>query len=212
MSIFANIILFLSSLLLLIDIAPSDFSSSHIKQKEAIALLEKHQNIFDDQSAKIDFGNQRHIVDPQSFQTLKQFINDNSPLAKNIKWERVVGVGYSSIAIPVGNNKLEAFRPIYVAVLPADNKTIMELSPVGEMLDLNKWIISQHQRSLISTAIILLMVGFFIQLILSILEKTDKGKNNNQSAPLITNISLEPEAAPNIKANPDTQKDINTKE
>ena len=95
---------------------------------------------------------------------LKQFVIDNSPNSGDVEWERAIGIGYSVISLPVAKNKLEAFRPLYIALSPNANETVIDLIPVGELLDLNRWLDSRHQGSLTFSALILLTVGFFMQL------------------------------------------------
>jgi len=174
-NIIANVFLFISSVLLLINVAPSDFYPNHQKMTRAVELLKKERNILKPlKGIKIDFGKHNGIFDESAFELLKEFVKENSPQSGYVDWQRATGIGYLTISLPVAKNKLEAFRPLYIALIPNINESDMDLIPVGEFLDLNKWLASHHQGSLTITALILLTIGFFMQLFASIWPKKSK--------------------------------------
>lgn len=74
-------------------------------------------------------------------------------------------MGYGSMFIPVGQNKLDAFHSLYVTLLPKAGSTVFEIVPVGQLEDLDRWLSRWHQSSLTLTAAITLAVGFLLQLL-----------------------------------------------
>jgi hypothetical protein len=64
----------------------------------------------------------------------------------------MIGVGFSTVSVPVGQFKVDALHPLYVAIMPAGEGTSLELIPVGQLEDLDRWIMSWHQSALTFTA------------------------------------------------------------
>lgn len=173
--IITNFILFLSSLLLLIDIAPSDFSPLHSNRIKAIENLKEYQNI----ARHIPHTNfktqqQNILVDDKTFETLKDLIIANSSAAKNINWDNVIGIKYDVISIP---NASFAIRTLYITIMPSKATDIAPVVPIGELQDLDKWLYARHQGSLTFSALILLVFGFFLQLVSSVIN----GKENQNT-------------------------------
>jgi hypothetical protein len=106
------------------------------------------------------------VVDPVSAHTLADLIRNRSLLGHTVPWDRAVGVGFSTISIPVGPLKLDGFHPLYIAVMPIEASTTLELIPVGQLEDIDRWLSAWHQSSITVTAAIFLTVGFLLQLIL----------------------------------------------
>lgn len=178
--IIANVLLFLSSLLLLIDIAPSDFFPLYSKRVNAIQVLKKNQNIVRHiPHTNIVSQTQNILVDDNSFEILKDLIIANSSHAEDINWDAVLGIKYDIISVP---NSLFDIRTLYVVIMsPTD--TAPSLIPVGELHDLDKWLHSRHQGSLTLSALILLMFGFLLQLSSSIINgKKDQSKQDSNNA------------------------------
>jgi hypothetical protein len=48
------------------------------------------------------------------------------------------------LSLPVGQLKVDAFHPLYVVVTPPGDATPLELIPVGQLEDLDRWITSWH--------------------------------------------------------------------
>jgi hypothetical protein len=167
----ANFILFLSSLLLLIDIAPRDFLPSHKRRVQAVQALREKHNILGPLPSNVNVAPENLgmtiVRDPASYAVLADFIRYRSPLTTNVDWSRAVGIGYAVQSLPVGAAKLEAFRPLYVVQMPTGEETRFRLIPVGQLEDLEAWLFQQRQGSLTRVALILLVIGFFFQLVLS---------------------------------------------
>ena len=89
------------------------------------------------------------------------------PLAHGIDWARAIGIGYAIQSLPVGQAKLEAFRPLYVMLIPNGPGTQVTLIPVGQLGDLDSWLTQQRQGSITQLALVLLVIGFFLQLVSS---------------------------------------------
>lgn len=183
--IIANLILFLSSLLLLIDIAPSDFSPLHINRITAIENLRKYQNIAR-HIPRTNFKTQQQniLVDDKTFETLKDLIVANSTAAKNINWDSVIGIKYDIISVP---NASFAIRTLYVVIMPLKDVDIAAAIPIGELQDLDKWLYARHQGSLTFSALFLLFLGFLLQLVSSIIHskknKKKQKKENTETNP-----------------------------
>jgi len=66
--------------------------------------------------------------------------------------------------MPVGSLKLESFYPLYIIEAPEgeDNKCI--LRPVGQLSDLDVWLSSWRFSGMTKTAVVLLFLGFMLQL------------------------------------------------
>ena len=172
LEIAANGTLFLSSLLLLIDIAPHDFLPLHKKRVRAIELLRAKRNILIEMPAnhKIVAENPSMslVQDSESYAVLAEFMRQRSPLARGVDWAKAIGVGYAVQSLPVGKAKLEAFRPLYVAMIPDGEESQLTLVPVGQLGDLDTWVSQQRQGSITKLAFILLVIGFFLQLVSSV--------------------------------------------
>lgn len=170
--IVANVVLFLSSLLLLIDVAPHDFLPRHKQRVRAFDALRERKNILrklsDDINIKPGSGEMSIIQDNESYEVLAEFIRLRAPLAQGIDWSKAVGVGYAIQSIPVGGSKLEAFKPLYVALTPDGGETELNLVPVGQLGDIPTWLAQQRMGSVTRLAMALLVVGFLLQLICSI--------------------------------------------
>jgi hypothetical protein len=165
----ADALLFLSGLLLLVDLAPRDFMPRFARQKAALARLREHHNLIlqppPGVNFKVETETMKMAEDPAAVRTLAELIRERSSLAHTVPWERLVGVGFSTISAPVGHLKVAAFYPLYIAVSPvAADAPSLELIPVGHLEDLDRWITSWHQSSLTVTAATLLTVGFLLQL------------------------------------------------
>jgi hypothetical protein len=165
----ADLLLFLSGLLLLIDFAPRDLFPSQRANRQAVAILRAQRNLLGDLPVGLSAQGQTPTEaishDPQTVTALVALIKQQSDLAHTVDWSRAVGVGYSAISIPVAQNKLDAFHPLYVTMLPRPNTTAFELAPVGQLEDLDRWLSRWHQNSLTAAAAILLAIGFLLQLL-----------------------------------------------
>ncbi len=173
----ANVLLFLSSLLLLIDIAPKDFFPSYNKQVKAVSKLIKYENIIgyvpNGVNIKPESLGMSIVPDIDAYRTLKKIVEDNSNYSSSVHCSRAIGIGYSVVSIPVAKNKLDAFRPLYIVELPENQKdTSLILTPVGQLQDLNTWLSIQRQTSLTTAAIVLLFIGFFLQLVQSLFSES----------------------------------------
>jgi hypothetical protein len=68
--------------------------------------------------------------------------------------------------------------------MPDELSNTMILIPVGQVSDMDIWLDAKHQGSLTLTAIILLLLGFFLQLVLTFMPdkatygKVDKKQNH----------------------------------
>lgn len=91
-------------------------------------------------------------------------IKQRSRLTAGISWDRAVGVGYTTISWPVGPYKLEAVHPLYIVLAPQGSGTQLDLVPVGQLEDLDRWLSERRQSSLTILALLLLSVGFLLQL------------------------------------------------
>ena len=168
--IIGNTLLCLSAFLILIDFAPHDFLPSYKKLVKSIQKLEEKKNILGDipKDINIKMESGKMSSDPNAFKILSHFIKENSLLLSNISWPNVIGVGYSAARFPVHNHTLEVFHPLYLINIPADKSDTLNLVPAGQLSDLKEWLKRKHLASINKTAIILLALGFFLQIIVSI--------------------------------------------
>jgi hypothetical protein len=168
-SLVTNFILFISSLLLLIDLAPRDFAPSYRKRVDAISKLTRYQNIIGYVPIGVNIKTQNPamsiVPEIDAYRILKDMVQEYSPYAGTVKWNRAIGIGYSTLRLPVGKLAVDAFHPLYIVETPDSTKPDeLLLRPVGQLPDLTKWISEQHQSSMTQTAILLLVIGFFLQL------------------------------------------------
>jgi hypothetical protein len=170
LGLLADALLFLSGLLLLVDLAPRDLLPKAIRQKNALQRLRENHNLLFSlpPHTSIQPANQemKLVVDPTSARTLVDLIRSRSALAHTVPWDRAVGVGFSTMSIPVGPLKLDGFHPLYIAVMPGAESSTLELIPVGQLEDIDRWLTAWHQSSVTVTAAIFLTAGFLLQLIL----------------------------------------------
>ena len=79
----ANTLLFVSGLILLIDVAPVDWSSEHARQDQAIAKVRQNHNIaigpHPVPDVTIDFGNEGGIFDSEAVEVLTKMIRKHRP-------------------------------------------------------------------------------------------------------------------------------------
>jgi hypothetical protein len=119
----ADVLLFLSGLLLLIDLSPRDFMPRFARQKAALAHLREHHNLTlpppPGVDSKPETQSMKMAEDPASVHILADLIRKRSPLADTVRWDQMVGVGFSTVSAPVGQLKIDAFHPLYVAIMPA---------------------------------------------------------------------------------------------
>jgi hypothetical protein len=115
--------------------------------------------------------------DPDNFAILSEFIRERSSVEHTVIWGNAIGVGFSTISLPVGPAKLDAYYPLYIVELPQPGGTVLQLRPVGQLLDLDKWLADWHQTSLTNTALLLLVAGFFLQLVEAFLSASANKKN-----------------------------------
>jgi hypothetical protein len=165
-----NLILFLSSLLLLIDLAPRDFFPTYRKRVDAVSKLTRYQNIIGYVPIGVNIKPQTAgmsiVPEIDAYLLLKDMVQEYSPYAGSVQWNKAIGIGYSTLRLPVGKLAIDAFHPLYVVETPDSTKPDeLLLRPVGQLSDLTKWISEQHQTSLTQAAIFLLVVGFFLQLL-----------------------------------------------
>lgn len=172
LEIAGNVTLFVSSLLLLVDIAPHDCFPSHKKRVQAVELLRTKRNILIELPSNMNIvaetSGMSLVRDSESYAVLSEFIRERSTLARGVDWARAIGIGYAVQSLPVGQAKLEAFRPLYVALIPDGHETQLTLFPVGQLGDLDTWLSQQRQGSITKLALVFLMLGFFLQLISSV--------------------------------------------
>jgi len=165
----ADALLFLSGLLLLVDLSPRDFMPRFARQKAALARRREHHNLVSPPPPGVNFKPETQKLqmaeDAASVHTLVDLIKERSVLAHTVPWTEMVGVGFSAVSVPVGQLKVDAFHPLYIAVMPPGDATSLELIPVGQLEDLDRWITSWHQSSLTFTAATLLTLGFLLQLV-----------------------------------------------
>jgi hypothetical protein len=166
----ADALLFLSGLLLLVDLAPRDLLPKASHQKRALQKLREGRNLIFSPPplTTIEPSSQdmKLVVDPDSARILVDLIRDRSILAYTVPWDRAVGVGYSTLSLPVGRLNLDGFHPLYIAVMPIGDSSPLELIPVGQLEDIDRWLSAWHQSSVTVTAAIFLTAGFLLQLIL----------------------------------------------
>ena len=176
LGLLADALLFLSALLLLIDISPRDLLPRSARQKTALASLRENHNLLLPPPPHTNIQPQtqtmKMIVDEQSVRTLAALIQERSALAHTVPWDRMIGIGFSTVSAPVGQFTIPAFRPLYVAVTPAQqDASSLELIPVGQLEDIDRWLYSWHQGSLTITAATLLTLGFLLQLLLRLIAR-----------------------------------------
>jgi len=167
LSITGNTLLFFSSLLLLIDIAPRDLLPSHQKLLRAISELREYHNIYvPTPGINLNFNSAQAHADPQAYEILKKLIIENSALVSDVDWGKAVAIGYAITNISVAQGELSVFRPLYVTQLPgSDDDKMMLLVPVGQLSDLDTWLKAKHRGSLTLAATAFLSIGFLMQLI-----------------------------------------------
>lgn len=108
------------------------------------------------------------IRDSTAYAVLADFIHRRSALAKHVDWKRAIGIGYAVQSLPLGKAKLEAFRPLYVVLIPEGEESELSLIPVGQFEDLDRWISEQRRGAITKMAFVFLVCGFFLQLLASL--------------------------------------------
>jgi hypothetical protein len=185
-----DVLLFLSGLLLLIDIAPRDLTPSHKAQREAVAVLRKHRNLIGDLPSKVNVNSQAGTFsnDEKSVANLFDVIKQESDLAHTVDWSRAVGVGYTKISFPVAQHSLDVLHPLYVTLMPPGDSTVFELVHVGQLEDIDRWLSRWHQSSLTWAAVLTLTFGFFFQLLSRVLRwrKTGDPPRSTLTEPPVT--------------------------
>jgi hypothetical protein len=165
----ADCLLFLSGLLLLVDLAPRDLMPRTKRQKAALEKLRENQNLLlslpPHTNVQAESQTMKLVSDPTAAQILIDLIQKRSALAHTVPWDRAIGVGFSTVSVPVAQLKLDAFHPLYIAALPPEDSTTMELFPVGQLEDVDRWLSAWHQSSLTVTAAVFLTCGFLLQLV-----------------------------------------------
>ncbi|MBI3888575.1 hypothetical protein HY311_02170 [Candidatus Nomurabacteria bacterium] len=169
----ANICLFLSAFLLLMNFTPRDLFPGYENQKTAFLKLKSDKNILGDLPKGINITSENAgmsiIQDKESFLIIKKMMQEYSPISKEIDWNLTIGIGYSILYAPVGNYKIAAFRPIYVVEMPSDDRSsTLVLKPIGQLEEFEKWFLTQHNDSVNLVAILLLIFGFGIQLLIEL--------------------------------------------
>ncbi len=163
-----NSLLFASSIILLLDLAPHDLWPSYAERVRAVSELKKARNILGESphgwNIRLENPDTPITRDRESFSILADFIRGRSFLVADVEWGDVLGVGYSTVSLPVAGNKLEAFRPLYLVLVPAEGESRLILHPVGLLEDLDRWLQDWRQTFLTRTAVSLLALGFFLQL------------------------------------------------
>lgn len=177
--------LFVSGLILLVDFAPHDLLRKTREQKQAIGHLIKDHPLVSASSVSMSLGisdwpsgsniaidlTKGGAVDPDAVRLLTELIREHSSFALTVPWDRVIGVDYSTMRMPVGSHKtvegLHALVAVATPVASTGRVTELENFPVGMLDDLDKWIAAGHQRSVTFWAGVLLTAGFALQLWLS---------------------------------------------
>lgn len=165
--IISIMIFFVGSILRLVDVAPGDFSPSYKKQVAAVDELREHRLIvLSSPSIEVssEDGEERPFLkDDETVKTLAELIKEFSSVSTEIDLNKVIGVGYGSIRLPLGKESVEALNPVYVMMSPEEGDS-SEYVAVGDLNDLGAWLSAEHDRSLTSTAIMLITTGFILQL------------------------------------------------
>lgn len=174
LEICANSLLFLSGLLLLADVAPHDLLPIHKRRVRAFNVLREKKNIILKSKGNITInpGSSRMSLaeDDESLLVISEFIQRKSPVRKAIDWSRVIGVGYAVTSVPFGRDTIDAFKTLYLALIPKGEVTELELVTIGQLDDLYAWLEQQRQGAITQLAMVLLVVGFLLQLISSIMK------------------------------------------
>lgn len=172
--------MFLSSVVILIDFTPTDFLPSQQKIRNAIDLLEEHDYVIRNPDIRTNYKfegeDKKPLIDNQIVDVLLPFLERHTNPSIKIEWNRVLGIGHAKVNIPVGQFKLVAYHPIFVVYQPGPESgdVTLQAYPIGT-LDETKGVLTDYRFSKLSLfALILLCVGFFIQLIQPFLE--DKGR------------------------------------
>ena len=162
--------LFVSSLFLLLDVVPTDFLPDRLRQQNAINTLRMNQNILGNIPANMNVNleneKEKFIKDSMAFSVLIALVRKNSSSITGLELEKIIGIGYARLSLPVGSRNIEAFHPLYLATFPNDvNSSVLELTPIGRLEDLDEWLLRQHQKSLQFWAGLLLVIGFLLQIV-----------------------------------------------
>jgi hypothetical protein len=175
LEILANSLLFLSSLLLLIDITPRDFLPSQQQRVRALATLRANHNILGTLPKGVDVRPEtstlRILYDQNTYQILLNTIRERSINVNDVSWKDAIGVGYSTVSVPVADNKLDALHPLYVVQMPTDNSDRFVLVPVGQLEDLEAWVSQRRLTSITRWALLLLTLGFSLQFVVAVLKR-----------------------------------------
>lgn len=165
----ANTLLFLSTILILLDLSPLDFLPKTKRRLRAIDTLLKATNILKTPengiTIKPENSQMGMVTDNESFELLRSIIEQHSEYSHEIDWNQVVGIGYSTISLPVDKIPLPAFRPLYVAIAPSVGSSTLSLLRVGQFEDLNRWITGWRRGPLTWTAVGFLSLGYLLQLV-----------------------------------------------
>lgn len=161
------VIFFAASLLGLADVAPGDFSPEYKKEVAAVHKLREHGLVLLKSPAielgPLDGDDKNYLKDDETVKTLAGLIKEFSSASRKIEVNRVIGVGYSSIRLPLGGESVDALRPVYVMLAPEKGDS-SEYVTVGDLKDLGAWLSGKHQKSRTAALIVLITTGFVLQL------------------------------------------------
>jgi hypothetical protein len=167
--------LFLSSLLLLLDISPAEHLPYFKSNIRAYELLKENKIILKKSVVSVAekmYPDRKYRGDTETFNTLKKLIKRNSKYTSTVKWDKVVGIAYQTVNIPVGSKKLDAFQPLYVIYLQKDRED-EDIEAIGYLENFSNWLYAERQAKLTSTALFLLCCGFILQMLTFYKDKTD---------------------------------------
>jgi hypothetical protein len=161
------VIFFAASLMGLADVAPRDFSPEYKREVAAVGRLRQHGLVLLKSPAiELSPGDGEEktcLKDDETVKTLAGLIKEFSSASARIDPRRVIGVGYSSIRLPLGGESVDALKPVYVMLAPEKGDS-SEYVTVGDLKDLGQWLSGKHQRSRTATLFVLVTTGFMLQL------------------------------------------------
>ena len=160
-----ELFLFLSAVVLLIDIRNIDFPPGSLSVKRAIEELRKDSRIIAEIPPHTHFrdesGNSLDLhAKPNTFLLLKSLI-DNGYVENPIDWKNVFSIGIYTANVPIGSSAY-GLQIVYLGFYPHASDSI---PTIGLVSDLYYWNLQQRDHTLNNVSLMLLIVGFIITII-----------------------------------------------
>ena len=168
LDLIANFLLFLSSLILLIDFNVKKILPPYNNLFRAIRILKEKERVML-RGMNIKEG-ELYIVDKTSFNLLKTFIiNENAYWEGEVyEWSSVVGIGIAKTHVPVVGKTLGLITTVYTLHLNPQS-TECTGTPITTYDNLLHRMSDRYESSIKNLSLILLTFGFLFQLVRAVI-------------------------------------------